>query len=304
MYLWVHLERNVFWILTNHPSPCSQAVIQGRDHRSCVCCRLAHTSPGILLALKRVFFFFSLQPPKVCQNGLLMPHFALARQLCTKFILRAEEMQFPPSWCPGSCLLPELYYWWRKPSATPGWLKFSIFYSHTFLFFETYGNCIAWASQTVTYEPHREGDARPQPQSRPVQHASFVCSDWYNYTFSDILGPDHPQEAPLSRNRSVHYTIYAKWTNGHSQIWDPLYPQSGMRREYCSLCQIHHLGMKSFQFRKFLKKQKKELHLCRAASTLFIRGLVGGKDTWRYLKGCIQTAGGRQGQLSVGRWVF
>lgn len=126
--------------------------------------------------------------------------------------------------------------------------------------------------------------------------------DWYNYTSSDILGPEHPQEAPLSRNRPVHYTIYAKWTNGHSQTWDPLYPQSRMRRGYCSLCHIHHLGMKSFQFRKFLKKQKKELHLCRAASTLFIRGLVGGKDIWRYLKGCIQTAGGRQGQLSVSRW--
>ena len=75
-----------------------------------------------------------------------------------------------------------------------------------------------------------------------------------------------------------------------------------MRRGYCSPCQIHDLGMKSFQFRKFSKRERKNSTNLGQAANFSFGDWVGGiifkvlkrlhSDYWRW------------GQLSECRYRF
>lgn len=195
--------------------------------------------------------FLGLQPPRV-------PKWLL-QALCwpwpanyTKFILGAQEMQFPHR--AGVC--------GEQSSPRAVWLTEKSFHHlrlvvvQHFLVWDlsSFWSLWKWTSETGSHQPHRETlDLRTKARFSGVP-LLFVPAC---YIFLTSWGLSRPRK-PLLRKQMM-----SKLQNAWGELMSSLSSKTihilslEMGIGYCSPCQMHDLKMKSFQFRKFLKEKER-----------------------------------------------
>lgn len=156
--------------------------------------------------------FLGLQPPRV-------PKWLLQTLCCpqpanyTKFILGAQEMQFPHR--AGVC--------GEQSSPRAVWLTEKTFHHlrlvvvQHFLVWDlsSFWSLWKWTSETGSHQPHRETlDLRTK--ARFLRCASFVCSCLLH--LPDILGAEQTQETPSQKTNDEQITKCMRWTNEQPQF--------------------------------------------------------------------------------------
>lgn len=162
------------------PSHCSRAVIQGRGHRSYLCCCPKHNfrvnSPQTSGLLKNEWSFSPACNPQGCQHGLLKLHFAPGQPTTLNSYSDSKKRSF---------LIELVSRVQSSPRASTDGENLqtlqvgcsSVFLSliHSSLL-KSMEIAMSGQSQTPAHQPHTQGDCRPQPKCRHLACAFFVCS--------------------------------------------------------------------------------------------------------------------------------